>query len=155
MSALPVATHATHTWHRKVPMFCVAVGMTFSAQGSALVCWARPSTTYLILFIVLSANRLLCRHSGGAIYQLVYQIPPRHVANFHLSRDTPVHLYFPPSPRQQLMFSRCFPRCSWDSLKKAFMFLKTSLLTLTSLAWGSAPHPALFLCAGRNPHPQS
>lgn len=80
------------------PVFCVVIGAMFSSsQGSTLVHGARARlrTTYLILSIVFSANQVLCRCSGGAIYQLLYQIHPRCASNFCLSGDPPVHLYFP------------------------------------------------------------
>lgn len=81
------------------PVLCVAMRAMFSSsQGSTLVRGARARlrTTHLILFIVFFCeSKLLCSRSGGAIYQLVYQIHPRCASNFHLSGDTPVHLYFP------------------------------------------------------------
>lgn len=85
---------------RKVPVFCVAMGTMFSSsQGSALVHGTRLRTRYLILFIILSTNHLPRRDPGAAVHQLVYQVQPRGVSNFHLSWDTLEQLYFLPSPR--------------------------------------------------------
>lgn len=43
-----------------------------------------------------------------------------------------------------MTFSRRFSRCSQESLRKVFMFLKISLLSPTSSACHLAPNPALF-----------
>ena len=80
------------------PVLCVAMGaMFFSSQGSTLVRGARArlGTTYLILFIVFFCESTPVQMLRRSHLQLVYQIHPRCASNFHLSGDTPVHLYFP------------------------------------------------------------
>lgn len=77
------------------PVLCVAMGaMFFSSQGSTLARGARArlGTTYLILFIVFSVNQLLCRCSGGAIYNWFIKFT-QDVHPISISVGAPQYIY--------------------------------------------------------------
>lgn len=137
-----MSAHATPTGPRRSCALCSNAGNVFFISGVNLGLWSQGQAQNHTL------DSLYCFFCESTPVQSLRRshLPtglsnsPKMCIQFPSQWGHPSAFIFPSSPWQWLVF-RGFPRHLWDSLKKAFMFLKTSLLTLAS--WPGIQYPML------------